>query len=127
MCHCGKLIDFIDCCGAIHSGQRFVQTAEELMRSRYAAFVVHDGEYLSKSHHPEFRFTKKQIKETVLWSKSVEWLKLEILRTEKGLETDDFGIVEFNAFFLENGTIQCLHEVSTFLKLEGVWYYEKAL
>lgn len=127
MCYCGKELDYALCCGALHSGIKKANTAEQLMRSRYSAFVVGDGNYLLESHHPKFRFTKKQIKDTVAWSKSVEWLKLEILRTEKGMITDDFGIVEFNAFFLENGTIQCLHELSTFIKSEGVWYYEKAL
>lgn len=127
MCHCGRDNDYSECCELIHNGVAKAITAEDLMRSRYSAFATHKGDYLSKSHHKDYRFTKKQIKDTIKWAKSVEWLKLEVIRTEKGTEKDAFGIVEFNAFFMEQGTIQCLHEVSTFVKEDGVWYYEKAL
>ena len=126
MCFCGREKEFELCCQKVHQNHNSASTAEDLMRSRYSAFATGNGEYLMDSHLEEYRPVKEK-KSIVKWAKSVEWLKLEVINTEKGLAQDNDGIVEFNAFFMENGTIQCLHEVSTFKKVGGLWFYEKAL
>ena len=41
-CCSGKLYE--ECCEPFHSKKEFPKTAEELMRSRYAAFAIPNGE-----------------------------------------------------------------------------------
>ncbi|WP_236778410.1 YchJ family protein [Pseudalgibacter alginicilyticus] len=97
-------------------------TAEQLMRSRYSAFVLANGDYLMQSHHSSTRPIKEK-KDIVKWAKSVEWIKLEILETSKGYETDSDGTVTFNAYFYKHGKIRVIHEKSIFIKEDNHWTY----
>ena len=47
--------NYEECCGLIHSGEKTAQTAEELMRSRYSAFVKSEIDFIVETHHPETR------------------------------------------------------------------------
>jgi len=64
-----------------------VKTAEQLMRSRYSAFVLGNVEYLQKSHHSSKRPSHKEAREIKEWATSVNWIKLEVLRTVKRMGT----------------------------------------
>ena len=125
-CPCGNELTYENCCQIIHNDQSKARTAEQLMRSRYTAFTMANGDYLMQSHVESHRPNndKDQI---VAWAKSVDWIKLEITSKETGLEENKAGIVEFNAFFQEGEHIKCLHEVSAFIKLKDIWYYVEAM
>ena len=82
---------------------------EELMRSRYDAFVKEDWQYLAKT-------SITQTIEELGSSTPVEWLKLDILDAY-----DD--IVEFKAYYKQNSKIYVLHEKSKFVKDGGMWKY----
>ena len=43
------------CCGRLHRGAAEAETAEELMRSRYAAYAVGDLDYVWRTWHPRTR------------------------------------------------------------------------
>jgi SEC-C motif-containing protein len=92
------------------------------MRSRYSAFVLANGDYLMASHHSK---TRKISEKTAIvkWAKSVNWIKLDILETTKGLENDTKGTVTFNAYFYERGKVEVIHEKSAFLKESNHWKY----
>lgn len=120
-CYCGLEKDFEECCGAIISGKKSAATVEELMRSRYSAYASANAEYLVKSTTKENSFIE-DIPLILEFSKNVVWLKLDILHVE---QKEDSGIVEFRAFYFENGEIVVLHERSDFVKNEGVWKYDK--
>jgi len=123
-CPCSINKTYDNCCGKIHSNINNASTAEELMRSRYSAFVKANGEYLNKSHHSSTRpNSKKQIKEIVAWAKSVTWIKLEIIGTKKGLLNDLEGTVEFKAYFIEGGIVKTIHENSKFVRENKHWVY----
>ena len=123
-CPCSINTTYDNCCGKNHSNINNVSTAEELMRSRYSAFVKANAEYLNKSQHSSTRpNSKKQIKEVVDWAKSVTWIKLEIIGAKKGLLNDLEGTVEFKAYFFEGGIVQNIHENSKFIKENGHWVY----
>jgi len=121
-CPCGTGKDFNNCCGPIIEGRLPAQTAEELMRSRYTAFTLANGDYLMKSHHPGTRNPKDKAN-IEKWAKSVIWLKLEILNFTLGLPKDNLGTVEFKAFYLENGRVQFIHENSIFKRVLDSWLY----
>jgi SEC-C motif-containing protein len=115
-CPCNPNKKYSDCCQKAHQNINAVTSAEELMRSRYSAFVLANIEYLQKSHHSTTRPSKREKKEIEKWTKSVNWLKLEVLNTTR-------DTVEFKAFFMENGAINVIHENSKFCKENNHWVY----
>lgn len=122
-CPCGSSKPYIECCAKVHQDIFEAKTAEQLMRSRYSAFVLALGDYLQKSHSSKTRPKAKEQKELLRWTKSVEWFKLEVLNTEKGKENDTEGAVEFKAYFYSNGKLEMLHEKSSFVQENGHWVY----
>ncbi|WP_044401523.1 YchJ family protein [Lacinutrix sp. Hel_I_90] len=121
-CYCGSLKTYSECCEKAHKDSRQAVTAEQLMRSRYSAFVLANGEYLMHTHHVSTRPVKEK-KAIVAWAKSVQWITLEVLETFKGLENDTEGTVTFNAYFYENGKVDSIHEKSAFVKENNHWKY----
>lgn len=121
-CYCGSSKSFNQCCGLVHKHQNKAKTAEALMRSRYSAFVVANGDYLLMSHYHTSR-PIHEISEIVHWTKSVTWLRLEIHNATKGNITDTEGTVEFKAFYKEDGEVEVIHENSFFKKEKGIWFY----
>lgn len=119
-CPCGAPEIFGKCCGELLSGKRKAATAEQLMRSRYSAFVTRDANYLLATLAPEKapRFDLEQIK-----ADRSEWFGLEIITTNKGSILDQHGIVEFIARFREQGRDHTLHEISRFERRNGNWLY----
>ncbi|WP_165749802.1 YchJ family protein [Cellulophaga sp. Z1A5H] len=121
-CPCGANKNYNTCCKLAHSKLSNVETAEQLMRSRYTAFTLANGDYLMKSHHSSTRPIKEK-KAIEKWAKSVEWVRLEVLTTTKGKTTDTEGTVTFNAYYFDQGAVEVIHEKSAFVKEEGNWMY----
>lgn len=121
-CYCGNTKSYKDCCEVYHKNGGKTETAEQLMRSRYSAFVLANGDYLMLTHHSASRPIHEK-KAIVKWAKSVEWIKLEILQTSKGNENDTDGTVTFNAYFYELGKVNVIHEKSAFIKENNQWTY----
>ena len=82
------------------------------MRSRYAAFVVGDVDYLRASWHPSTRPARLDL------DPSVRWLGLDVLSARGGMFDTD-GVVEFRARH-DRGV---LHERSRFVREGGRWLY----
>ena len=123
ICPCGHDKLFELCCGRIHKDISLALTAEDLMRSRYSAFVVADIQYLIISHAIKTRSSFNPTK-TKIWTKSVLWKKLEIINTSQGLVNDTNGVVEFKAYFVENGVLDYIHGKSTFIRdAHNYWNY----
>jgi SEC-C motif-containing protein len=122
-CPCNVDKKYSDCCKKAHKNIGSVSSAEVLMRSRYSAFVLANIEYLQKSHHRKTRPSKKEKRDIEKWAKSVKWLKLDVLNTTKGTTNNTTGTVEFKAFFMENGTINVIHENSKFSIENNHWVY----
>mgnify|MGYP000268253761 CR=1 FL=1 len=121
-CYCGNNKTYKTCCEVFHLSNGKTETAEQLMRSRYSAFVLADGNYLMQTHHASTQPISEK-KAIVKWAKSVEWIKLEVLESNKGLKNNTEGTVTFNAYFFENGKVDVIHEKSAFIKENNTWYY----
>lgn len=121
-CPCGLDSIYKNCCHIAHNNILEVTTAEQLMRSRYTAYVLADINYLMQSHHSSTRpiNEKKEIEE---WMTQITWRGLEILQTEKGTATNTEGMVNFNAYFIENNEKAVITERSVFVKENGHWVY----
>ena len=118
-CPCNPNRLYKDCCQKAHKNIKKVISAEQLMRSRYSAFVLADIKYLNKSHHSSTRPSEKEYKELELWARSVRWVKLEILNSKE-------YFVEFKATFIENGSFDIIQENSVFCKENNYWVYLNA-
>ncbi|MBA3025938.1 MAG: zinc chelation protein SecC [Sulfurimonas sp.] len=114
-CFCGSNEDFNECCGAIIDATKKASTPEELMRSRYSAYVQGNGRYLVLSASKESRYDE-DVELIEEFSNSVKWLGLQVLNA-----TDEF--VEFKAFYKDAEGIKVLHEKSRFVLEDGFWLY----
>ena len=121
-CFCGKSLVYEDCCGVLHSDKRVAQTAEDLMRSRYSAFVLADVDYIMRTYAAETRPNGER-DEIKRWAASVMWLGLQVISTQKGKAGDKEGRVKFKALYSEAGKIHEMVEDSFFRFENGKWYY----
>ncbi|GAC1316150.1 MAG: YchJ family metal-binding protein [Acidimicrobiales bacterium] len=120
-CPCGSGLPYGECCGRFHRGEAEVPTAERLMRARYAAYVIGDGDYLLRSWHPSSRPA------AVSFDPEMRWQRLEILDTADGGIADQDGTVEFIAHYERGHQDGALHELSQFVRREGRWTYLAAV
>ncbi len=120
-CPCGSSRPYADCCGALHQsfaadGRLGAASAEALMRSRYSAFVRGDLAYLQASWHASTRPAELAPDQAGL-----KWLGLEV---RQHLSQDaEHATVEFVARSKLGGRAHRLHEISRFVREDGVWYY----
>lgn len=121
-CPCGSGLAFSDCCEPVIKGVKPALTAEQLMRSRYSAYVMEHIEYLRVSLHPDYRddFDEKNTRQ---WAQSSQWHGMEIVETKDGGSDDAEGQVEFIVSFTQDGTSMKHHELGNFSKVDGVWYF----
>ncbi|MCP4325551.1 MAG: SecC motif-containing protein [Psychromonas sp.] len=116
-CHCKSGLSYENCCQPFHSLKSKPDSCEQLMRSRYCAFILQQGEYLFSTYHPDFR---GDLTVTQLSEKSLDWCNLQIIETES---LDKTGFVEFKAWYMNGGQLDCHHERSNFVKDHDQWLY----
>ena len=118
LCPCQSQQAYSDCCARWHHGPLYLKApnAEQLMRSRYSAYVLANAKYILDTTHPSNRHfhSKKAI---LKWAKENSWKKLEVVQAK-----DNF--VTFKAYFTDNENQDQVHfEHSYFEFLAGKWYY----
>jgi SEC-C motif-containing protein len=120
-CPCGTGLPLAECCGRLHdgipTGAATAGTAEQLMRSRYSAFAVGDGDYLLATWHPDTRPPSLDL------DGAVRWTGLEVLATSGGSLLAGEGTVEFRAHYVREGRAGAQHEISRFVRDGGRWRY----
>ncbi len=122
LCPCGSKKKYETCCGPFHKGEKTPSTAEQLIRSRYCAFVKHEIAYVTGTHHPSTIETYSE-KETEKWAKESEWLGLDIKNVECGGAEDEEGTIEFMARYKIDGQLHEHHEISELKKHDGKWKF----
>jgi SEC-C motif-containing protein len=112
------------CCGPLLARERDADTAEGLMRSRYTAYVLGDGDHLFRTWHPRTRTDDAEPDDRV------RWVGLEVLEVVDGAAGDDEGVVEFRARWVstDDGPVRRgeLHERSRFARRGRRWVYVDA-
>jgi len=114
-------VPYDECCGSLHAGRSDATTAEQLMRSRYSAYVVQDEAYLLRSWSPANRPRR------VPFDDDLRWTGLEILGRTGGSAFHTKGTVEFCARFEREGQPGEQRENSAFLRVDGAWVYDRAV
>jgi len=86
------------------------------MRSRYTAYALGRYDYLLETWHPDTRPEN-------IGGTGLQWIGLQIVRTEQGCADDDRGMVEFIASYIQPTGGKQLHECSRFVCENGAWFY----
>lgn len=122
-CPCGRLspkrqpLALADCCARYidHFDSTPAPDAEQLMRSRYSAFVLQQRDYLLATWHAAQRPGALE------FEPGARWLGLEV-RRHRVLDAAH-AEVEFVARYRVAGRAVRLHENSRFVREDGRWYY----
>lgn len=122
-CPCESNKEFNVCCEPFIKGTSHPETAEQLMRSRYTAYVLKDILYIKKTLARESQSDFDE-KASIEWANRAEWKGLQILSVKHGLAEDKKGTVEFIAKYSEGGKTLEHHEVSEFKRnSQGQWVF----
>jgi SEC-C motif-containing protein len=103
------------CCSRFINAGELPATAQELMRSRYSAYVLGARDYLLATWHPSTRPEALQL------DPHTQWLGLEVKAHAQQDATH--ASVEFVARYRIAGKGHRLHETSHFVREEGRWLY----
>lgn len=88
------------------------------MRSRFTAYAKRNAAYLLTTWDASNRPTTIDFsKETAVWQ------TLQIIDCKKGAAADRKGVVEFKAFYNQDGEDCFMHEISRFVKSNDGWLY----
>jgi SEC-C motif-containing protein len=110
-CPCGTGETYDACCGPLLANVAQATSPEQLMRSRYTAFVTGDADHLFRTWHPRTR------PDDVRPDPATRWTGLRVLAAEG--DTVEF-VAQWETSPSEGGE---LHEVSRFEQRAGRWCY----
>jgi SEC-C motif-containing protein len=119
-CPCGSGEKYQLCCEVYHLDHSKVTHPEQLMRSRYSAHVLKLNDYVIKTYHPSCNAESQR--EAIAESINLKWVKLQVTNSQF-TKSELQGFVTFNAFYLDNGQVSALGEISRFVVEDGLWFY----
>ena len=130
-CPCLSGMNYESCCEPLHREKQRAATAEQLMRSRYSAFVFAEINYLIATHPDSSTPLLQRRKELRKNCREARWLGLKIKAVEAGGVEDLEGMVKFEATFGAGGQRNVMTETSLFQRRDGDrkgdWLYIKPL
>ena len=121
-------IAYSDCCQPYHDAldendiNITAESAERLMRTRYSAFVLQKVGYIVKTTVP-VQQALLDVNAVEKWARETNWAGLEIVSHTAKLGKRH-AQVEFKAFYTTlEGQQAAHHELSSFVKIDGHWYF----
>lgn len=120
LCPCQSGQPYQDCCAPFHQQQQFPANAMQLMRSRYAAYVLKNIDYIVQTTVPSQQHLLP-IADLEDWAEHTQWVGLTIVKHEPLSKTH--STVEFDAHFATDEGTQVHNEKSLFVNIEGRWYF----
>jgi len=121
-CPCGSQSLYLDCCELFLSGEKIPKTAEQLMRSRYSAYVKNNLGYIQKTMIGEV-LEDFNPNETQAWLEGIKWQGLRVLKKYPDLQDPNKSYVSFSAIYKSAGKLFEIQETSEFTKQEDQWFY----
>ena len=91
------------------------------MRSRYSAFALQQNDYIVQTTALGQQ-ASLDVGAIADWSKSNQWLKLEVLNSNEKLDKNH-AQVEFKAHYHDGKQTQIHHEISHFVQYQARWYF----
>ena len=124
-CPCGSGRSFGECCDPILRRQRRAGTAEELMRSRFTAHALRDYAHLHRTFLSTARLPYQPEREGD--AEDLSWTRLVVHSHEISDAKPDMAWVDFSAYYQHDGAEHAIHEKSEFERIEGEWFYTRAI
>ncbi len=123
ICSCGEQQEFSNCCEPYLLDNAVPETPEQLMRSRYSAYVHKNVNYLVKTWHPDCQAQEWQ-DEIAKSFEQTQWIALRVISSSYAKNPDE-AYVEFSACFIDEKADhkQLIHERSRFIRINARWYY----
>ena len=113
-CYCDSGKDFSTCCEPLLLGKKEAGSALELMRSRFTAYVLKNGDYIYKTCSDKL----KNIEDIEAMNKDkTQWLSLKV----QGFSENT---VSFMAYYKENNKVRVMKEDSSFVIEDGKFRYD---
>lgn len=126
-CPCGSGRPYRACCGPLHEGGEADDPAQ-LMRSRFAAFVLGRGDYLFRTLHESHPLRARPEADVVgELSSARRTLRYQRLVVHDAEVTGARGRVLFTAHVFESGKDRSFVELSDFDRVDGAWRYRDGL
>ena len=118
-CHCCSGKEFEFCCEPLLLGLKNPATPEELMRSRYSAYVLHHIDYIKVTTHTstQSNYNFESLKD---WATQSDWKSLQVFSSS---DSEREGVVNFEAGYISSRKVVFHHELSNFIKENGKWFY----
>ncbi len=120
-CPCGSGSLLIECCGRYHGGTP-APSAEQLMRSRYSAYVLGLIDYLVATTLPAQQSALDR-GAMAAWSAQSTWLGLQVENSEVLGGQPEHAFVTFVARWHDGQGEHAQHERSAFVQNAGHWYF----
>lgn len=121
LCPCDKNNDYSQCCELIHLEKLKVQTPEQLMRSRYSAYVLNNANYIYDTYAKAYQ-KQQSFHEIKIWAQETTWLNLKIITANDYKNTNN-PTVAFEAIYKKDNTFYKMKETSNFIKENNLWRY----
>ena len=91
------------------------------MRSRYAAYALQQIDYIVRTTVPAQQ-PLLNVAAIAQWSRETQWLGLTVHQHNSCIGKRH-AQVAFTAHFAEHGSAHEHHELSTFVQINGAWYF----
>lgn len=137
-CFCGQSVSYHQCCQPLHAGQRAAQTAEQLMRSRFSAYVLQLVGYIANTYFPQQQ-SAQALAEIREFAESARFISLQVmscgdrpavsaaqfppLPKNSTTTSAECSYVHFKVQFFIADKLHLLEEHSRFLRIDGLWFY----
>ena len=118
-CFCGNQKNYEDCCEPLLLGDKQAETPEQLMRSRYTAYVQKNAKYVYQTYASE-KQAENPVNEIKEFATSCRFVSLSVIETNSD---ENKGVVEFKATYFYQNLYCVLHERSQFIKEQHQWRY----
>ncbi len=123
LCPCCSKKEYDNCCKPFHEGV-IPENALQLMRSRYAAYVLNNPNYIITTTHPaSLQYSTDQFswkRRISQFSKNSSFHKLEVLDFK---ENETMAAVTFTAYLSQQSHDATFTERSYFEKINNRWLY----
>ena len=126
LCPCGSGRELAACCGPCLDGTEQADTAERLVRSRYAAYALGSFAYVVETTHPDYR-EDISIEKLEEQTRGVHWLRLDMGPCQEqvpaGPNGELYDVAEFYAYYELEGVTRQIGERSFFARKDGRQFF----
>ena len=144
-CPCGRDLAYVECCGRLHQAMRVLYPSctmdiakvddentlhkkvlqaaipEDIMRSRYSAYVLNNFDYVLQSYAKDIRATLNTT-ELAKHASDTKWRALEVIKSTGS--SKQIEQVTFKVYYQIKADYYLMHERSNFINEDGVYLYQ---